>query len=335
MFVIEVLIIIVLLIALYVRAKLNKVQTTTISKESIQINEINQNTTETMEGYKNIAVFGLDSRETGSLEEGNRSDTIIVASINNATGEIRLVSVYRDTYLDQSDGSFNKANNAYQTGGPKQAIDMLNINLDLDITDFVSVDFLALADTIDLLGGIEVDVTEEEIPLINGYATETQQVTGKTTVDVTQPGLQTLDGIQAVSYSRIRYTAGDDYKRTERQRTVLTKMLEKAKKADVLTLNKIVDTILPEVNTSLTSSDILGMVSKVATYDMGEQSGFPFDKQATDVGTLDCVVPTTLESNVVKLHNFLFDETDYAPSSKVQELSAEIIYNSGVSEPGY
>lgn len=331
-FVIEVIIIIVLLGVLYVYSKLDKIETEDIKEEEIQINEIKS---ETIGGYKNIALFGLDSRETGSLDEGNRSDTIMVASINNATNEVKLVSVYRDTYLDQSDGSFNKANNAYQTGGPRQAIDMLNINLDLDITDYVSVDFLAVSDVIDLLGGIEIDVTEEEIQWINGYATETQLVTGKTTVDITSPGLQTLDGVQAVSYSRIRYTAGDDYKRTERQRTVLTKMMEKAKSADILTLNKIVDAVLPEVKTSLSSTEILSMASKVASYKIGEQSGFPFDKLATNVGTLDCVVPATLESNVKDLHKFLFGEENYDPSDKVKSLNEEIIYNSGVTEPGY
>jgi LCP family protein required for cell wall assembly len=181
-----------------------------------------------MKGYKTIALFGVDNRSNGNFKSGN-SDTMILASINNKTGEIKMCSVYRDSYLDTGENAFAKANAAYEKGGPEQAVNMLNKNLDLNITDYVAVDFNAMVEVVDLLGGVEIDVNEEEALYVNGYGEEVTKVTGKTTKEI-EPGLQTLDGVQATSYARILKGDGWDFKRTERQRLVLTKMFEKVKR---------------------------------------------------------------------------------------------------------
>lgn len=317
-----------LAVAAFVWDKLNKVNTVEIKKEEIKVNELTPEKQEELEDYTTIALFGLDNRSNGNFESGN-SDTIIIASINNDTGEIKMVSVYRDTYLDIGENKFRKANAAYNNGGPEQAINMLNKNLDLNITDSVSVDFNALVDAVDLLGGVELDITSDEVGYMNGYIDSVSEVTGKKSSHVSA-GTQLCDGVQATAYSRIRYTTGWDYKRTERQRTVITKMFEKVKQTDLLTLNDMLDTMLPEVYTTLTAGEMLDLAKDVAKYHMGENTGFPFDKESTDVGKQgDVVVPIDLESNVIQLHQFLYNDDDYIPSNTVKELSETIHNNTG------
>ena len=237
------------LAAAYVWSKYGKMGRIDIKDKDVKINDLSVDTKKTLDGYDNIALFGLDNRSTGNFERGN-SDTIIVVSISKKSGEIRMASVYRDSYLDIGDNTFRKANAAYANGGPKQAIEMLNKNLDLNITDYVSVDFSALVDAIDALGGIELDITAEEAEWLNGYIVETNEVTGHNSGPVSPGENVHVDGVQATSYARIRYV-GLDYQRTERQRTVITKMFEKAKQCDLMTLNALLDKMLPQISTSL------------------------------------------------------------------------------------
>ena len=245
----EGLLILVLLVGAYVALKFDKLNITPINDDKdIHFNpQVKENTT--LKEYTNIALFGIDSRDE-SLGDGNRSDTMIVASINNKTHEVKLVSVYRDSYLmipKDEDIRYDKANLAYFYGGPKMSINLLNSNLDLDIKDFVSVNFSALIDTIDALGGIDIEINDYERQYINGYMTETSKITGKEIIPLNESGLVHLNGLQATSYCRIRQTKGDDYKRTERQRLVISKIVEKAKKADLLTLNYLIDKVITSV----------------------------------------------------------------------------------------
>ena len=153
---------------------------------------------------------------------------------------------------------------------------MLNRNLDLDITKYASVNFNSLADIIDILGGVEVELTSEEIFWLNGYTAETSQVVGRQThtLDENSPGVHNLDGIQAVSYTRIRYTAGDDFKRAERQRIILQKMIQKLKTAGPVKWNKILDQVLPEISTNMTTPDIMKLGLNIFRYKIGETKGF-------------------------------------------------------------
>ena len=237
----EIVILAVLLAVGYVILKYDKFQVTSFDEGDIKVNEgANQ------EGYTTVALFGGDSRE-GQLEEGTHADCIIVATIDNQTKEVKMVSVYRDTLTEQMNGEIKKANNAYFTGGPQDAINMLNKNLDLDIQNYVTVDFKALADTVDLLGGIEVDIKEEEVQYMNEFLEETAQVAGKEAKFIEHSGNRLLDGSQAVTYARIRSTAGGDYTRTERQRLVLEKIFDKVLHTKLGTINKIIDEVFPQV----------------------------------------------------------------------------------------
>lgn len=336
---------IVLVVALVLVQKFNKMDKTEISEDDIVMNEgmdmetvdeeqISTNTGlgDHMENYWNIALFGVDSR-TGSLGKGTRTDTILVASINQDTKAVRLVSVYRDTYLNIGNDSYNKANAAYAKGGPVQAINMLNMNLDLNITDYATVGWAGVADTIDALGGVEINVEEDEITHLNNYQVETSKSLGKSYTKVTSTGLQTLDGIQAVSYCRIRYTSGDDYKRTERQREVIQAIVDKAKSASPTTLNSAANTIFDEVSTSLSLSEILSLIADVKSYTIADTTGIPFEEYRTS-GTVSgkgsCVIPQTLTDSVLELHKFLFDGAEgYTPSESVQEYSSKIASDTG------
>ncbi len=329
---IEIAVILILVLGFWVVSKLDKIQKPKVEQDQIEVNEsLQESTMETMKGYTTVALFGLDTREAGQLGSGNRSDTIIIANINNDTKEVKLVSVYRDTYLNLTNGKYNKCNSAYSSGGPAQAISMLNTNLDLDIEYYVSVDFAALTKTVDLLGGIDIDVDDTEIEHLNNYIVETSKVTGIQTQPLTSTGLQTLDGVQATSYCRIRYTAGDDFKRTERQREVIMQLVSKAKKMDISKVNDVIDAVFPLIATNYTNDELVAMAPQLLTYDIVDTTGFPFDKaNATVKGKGSCVVPVNLEENVKQLHEYLFGNADYQPSNEVTEISSKIN-----SETGY
>ena len=303
-----------------------------IDKEKITINEAvaevireEEESNET-KGYRNIALFGVDARD-GELGRGTRSDSIIIASINQDTQEIRLVSVFRDTYLNLGNDSYNKCNAAYAQGGPEQAINMLNTNLDLNITDYVTVGFGGLIDSIDALGGIEIEVTDAEISHLNNYQLTMSQELGVDYTPVEHSGKQLLNGMQATAYCRIRYTKGDDFRRAERQRDVLAAMMEKAKTVSVGSLTNMVNAILPEVETSLGVNEIISVLGSVAGYDIVASDGFPFEdnRVGANVGSKgSCVIPDNLEENVKELHELLYPDTDYKPSRQVTRISDEI-----------
>lgn len=290
----------------------------------------------TQEGYTNIALFGTDSRE-GAAENGEpvRSDTIIVASLNNETKEVKLVSVYRDTMLEQEGQHYDKANVAYAQGGPEEAVNMLNRNLDLDIEDYVSVNFLAMADVVDALDGVDIELTDEEVVHMNNFCVETSEVTGKSyeRIEPEVGGTYHLNGVQAVSYARIRYTAGGDFTRTERQRLLIEKVVEKAKDAGIVKINEIIDAVLPEVSTSLSASEILQMAVGVFDYTLGDSKGFPFDSatpESVPGYSGSYVVPVGLENNVIQLHEFLFPDEEYTPTEKLTSISDNIAYITGI-----
>lgn len=340
-FVVELLLIVLLLGALafwYTTEKVTKVGKVDLPEEDIVINpeveKLQEEEGSVLKGYRNIALFGVDSTE-GALTKNTRSDTIMIASINLDTGDCKLVSVYRDTYLNLSNDTYNKCNAAYAKGGPMQAINMLNMNLDMNITDFVTVGFSGLTDTIDALGGVYIDVKENEISHLNNYQISIVGTTKDGThyeapegsyVPVTAAGYQKLNGLQATAYCRIRYV-GNDFERTARQRRVLKAVADEAKKATPAQLEAIASSVFDKVYTSLDLSEIVSLLGNVSKYNIVDEGGFPNSDMLTtgNIGKKgSCVVPLDLESNVSWLHEFLFDETGYEPSAAVKEYSAKI-----------
>lgn len=309
---------------LYLNSKLSQMQ-------QVEIDENNLNVAEEVEqqlsGYRNIAIYGVDSRDS-DLGKGNRSDCIIIASINNDTKEINLVSVYRDTYVDIDGYGLDKITHAYSYGGPELALKTLNENLDLNVKEFVTVSFDAVADAVNAIGGVEIDVEENEIEYLNNYARATAKNIGTTVETVTKSGVQTLDGIQAVAYARIRYTEGGDYKRTERMRTVIEAMFEKLKTKSIGEINELADQILPEVYTNIDSNEVISLAPTILTYKISDSIGWPYEVKGITTDRW-YGVPVTLEENVKQLHEEIFGEENYTPSKTVKEISDDIIDNTG------
>ncbi len=329
LFAVELIALVVLVGAIVAVSTIGKMERVHINEENIVFNESVEENQE-MKGYRNIALFAVDSRK-GKLGKGQRTDTIMIASINQDTGDVKLCSVYRDTYLNLGNDKYNKANAAYAQGGPEQALNMLNWNFDMNITEYITVGFDALIEVIDALGGVQIDVAENEINDLNNYqrsmfVEDENDPLNENIVKVTEPGLQTLNGLQATAYCRIRYV-GDDYGRTERQRKVLMACMDKAKQASPTTLVEILNSAIDDVSTNLDLGEMASILQDVNSYQIVAQDGVPFESNRStgNIGSKgDCVVPLDLTDNVTMLHEFLFGVENYAPSEQVQEYSEKI-----------
>lgn len=326
----EIIILLILAVVLFLVTKLSKIQKNVLHLENVSINEgLSDETIELMSDYQTIALFGLDNRSSNSLQKG-RSDVIMLANINRKTHEVKLVSIYRDTYLDTGDGIYQKCNAAYAKGGPEQALSMLNSHLDLAITDYVTVDFNAIVACIDLLGGVEMTITDDEANLLIGYIRELNELTGNSSKCPASGGTYTLNGVQAAAFARIRYGGGDDYKRTERQRTVIAAMIEKAQQSDLKTINGLINQVFGDIQTSFSNTELIALAADIFKYELGDTTGFPFEKVTHRYQKEgDVVIPCELSSNVTQLHSFLFGTVNYVPSDTVQEHSSDIKNKTG------
>ena len=346
--IVEVLVLFIAVAALYVILKTtgeNGVKKAQIDEEKIAVNEeIKEKVTENAEGETvnkytgiyNIAFFGVDARDENLGKGNNRSDTIMICSVDMDKHEVRLISIYRDTYLNVGNDSYGKCNKAYALGGPEQALSMINMNTDLYVTDYITVGFEGLMEAVDALGGVEIDVREEEISHLNNYqismvgnSEDGKNYTATSGVDyipVTEAGLQTLNGLQATAYCRIRYV-GDDFERTERQRDVLIAMMDKAKTASVSKLMDAMNAVFPHIVTSVDIEDIIPVLGMIGDYKVTVSDGFPFAgmRNGGTIGTEgSCIVPTSLEDNVVKLHEILYGEENYEPTKELKSFSTQV-----------
>ena len=338
LFFVELVVLCVVVVAWYIVDKFSKLEIQEIDREAIDLviaPEVKAN--ETLKGYTNYLLLGTDARDN-SLEalnktgEGN-TDAIIIASLNNDTKEVKLVSVYRDTLLMvPASGKFNdtyrKATEAFFYSGVEATISMVNLNLDLNITDYVMVNFEALIRIVDAMGGVDLEITEEELYWLNEYLRDTGLNTGRTYTTVPSSGMVHLDGIQATAYCRIRYADGTlDYGRAERQRKIISLIFEKAKKMNITQLTNAINGVLDNVVTSVPASEILSMVPSVFDFSLVDQTGFPFEKfgsmkKVPELNIADPVFAMTLESNVSELHKYLFGVDNYEPTSRIKDISA-------------
>ena len=317
-----ILMIIVILIGIIVGFIYNKISKVNFVKLNTENLGIGNNT-----GYRNIALLGVDSRNMNSTK-GSRSDAIIIVSINQKTKNVNLISVYRDSYLDVQGHGLTKVTHAHAYGGPELAINTLNRNLDLDISEFVTVNFEVVADIVDLVGGVEVNIEKSEIKEMNKYIKDTSKNVGRSSNQITSAGKQKLDGIQAVTYGRIRKVGNGDYKRTERMRTVIKAVFDKAKTMNISTLNDIANKILPEVQTNIGLSEVISLLPTITSVNISDSIGWPYEVRGYNSGA-SYVAPVTLEANVVKLHKELFEQQDYTASETVKEINQKIINKTG------
>ncbi len=343
--IVEAIVLIIVLGLLYVWQALNKIEKEPAASVTGEVEtELGNNeeqladeTVELMKGYEDVALFGVDNYFNGHADSGN-SDVIMIASINNDTKEVKLVSVYRDTFLDTDIGrdsspNFHKANRAFALGGAAQSTRMLNASLDLDIEHYITVDFKVVTDVVNMLGGVDIEVDSAELQYINHHIDTTAAATGDAPVHLSTTGLQTLNGTQATAYARIRSTAGSDFARAARQREVINQIVKKAKQTDLSTINEIINQVFPEISTNYTNMDIIRLAASMFDYELVDSTGFPFSKYAARLGGSkgDVVICADLENNVRALHRYLYGDTDYVPSATVTGYSDQIISGYGIT----
>ncbi len=298
-------------IGVYANRQASKVKQTEVKEENLQVSEEME---EELKGeYVNVAVFGVNERS--AEDKTADSDAVYVASLNTGSKEIKLLPVYGNAMMKQ-DGSDVKMKDAYADGGAEEAIAALNETLELNIKDYVSLDLGALVEIIDTLGGIEIDVEQDEIPHINGYAQSIAKAYGKETVNVEAEGKQKLDGSQAAGYCRIRVTDGGDVKRADRQREVMEQIFQKLEEADFSQVDKILDTLLPKLETSFDKSEIVAYAADAADYKISSIPSYPRaikeqerkeekeGEQFTDYEEI--VEGTDIKKDVADIHKELF-----------------------------
>lgn len=294
---------------------------------------VNEGVKEQTKGYTTIALYGVDSRDS-NLDTGTNSDAIILLSINKDTKEVKMVSVYRDTLLQiQSDSqTTHKVNYAYQLGGALMSINTLNANLDLAISDYITVDFNAMADIINTLGGVEVTVTEDEVNNLNKNLAEQIGISGKYSEGVHEAGTKVLNGQQAVAYSRIRSTGKGDITRTMRQRTVLLGLVNKMINADSKMISNLIDVSFSCISTSLTKDEVTSLAKDIADYKITGNIGFPFAYTPMSLdGKGSVIVAVDLNANVTALHEYLYGTSGYTPSTTASSISTEVSSETGVA----
>ncbi|MCD8019374.1 MAG: LCP family protein [Clostridiales bacterium] len=317
-----ILILILLVIGfLYLRNTFAKIEKYDLDMSSISINDADEN----IGDYQNIALFGVDNQDNQIYDTGSRTDCIIIASINKSTKEVKLMSIYRDTYVS-IDGEYDKINAAYSYGGPEQALNTINRNLDLNITDFATVSFKALADAVDILGGVELTIkSETELENLNAYIKNMNNINGGDSPTFDAVGTYTFDGNQAVAYSRIRYMEGGDHERANHQRLVLAGIVSQIKKQP-WKLNELVTTVVPQCKTSLSSSDMMQMSLSLLRYSIADSQAYPFNSVDEKYGGIYYGFPITAYSNTIEAHEYLFGTTDYEPTEELSQISAKIEY---------
>ena len=262
----------------YVIGMLNKIDNNiVVNPDNLGIEKEEIQQIENSQKIVNIALFGVDATDGNS----GRSDATMVATIDPVHKKLKLTSFMRDSYVYINGYGQDKLNHAYAYGNAELAIRTLNENFGLNIEDFVTVNFSSLPIIIDTLGGVDIEITNEELNYINNYINDINAKDGTSSPGIYSAGVQHLNGVQALAYSRIRYTAGGDYKRTERQRTVLNALFKKISSTSPTSYNSLLNEILPLVQTSLSSTEILSLGTKVLSIGNNlEQDRFPRDEYA-------------------------------------------------------
>ena len=291
----------------FINSKLNKINYEEIDENEIEVTE---EVKEELSGYRNVVLFGIDDAEGFA----GRSDCIIIFSIDQKTKNVKMTSIYRDTYVEVPGHGYTKINHAFAYGGATLAMSTINRNLDLNITEYVTINFQVVKDVVDSVGGVEINVTSKEATQIPG---------------ISKAGTYNLNGTQALAYGRIRKIDSDE-KRTERMRTVVDKVFSKVKKMSPLEMNKIADEILPELHTNIKKSEITKIMKDVTSYKIGESMGWPYEVEGKMISKVWYGIPKTLQESVQKLHEELFEETDYKTTETVENISNTIIKKTGV-----
>ncbi len=249
-------------------------------QESVDENNLGINSQNSQSHVTNIALFGIDTREEGGAK--GLSDSIMILSINKKTRQIKLISILRDTIVEIEGYGKRKINEAYSRGGYELAIKTLNQNFNLDIRDFVTVNFERMELLVDLVGGVVIDVTENELALMNPLIEEQAAITGREPEYLEKAGTQQLTGMQAVAWARIRKTSTssgerDDFGRTDRQREVLTQLFKKARSLGLGDMKRLLEKFSPSLISSLEKEEIWDLLTWALGGTALENARIPID----------------------------------------------------------
>lgn len=292
----------------FINNKLNKINYEEIDKNTIEVSE---GVKEKLSDYRNIVLFGVDNADSYS----GRSDCIILLTLNEKTNEVQMTSIYRDTYVEVPKHGYTKINHAFAYGGASLAMSTINKNLDLDITEYATINFNVVKDVVDKVGGVKLPISSAEATQIPG---------------ISKAGTYTLTGEQALAYGRIR-KIDTDYKRTERMRTVIEAVFNKVKKMSVSEMNNLLDSILPEVHTNIKKNEITDLMTKVTSITIGKSIGWPYEVKGKMISGVWYGVPENLKESVEKLHKDLFNGENYEATETVKNISNTIIKKTGVN----
>ena len=265
---------------------------------------------EEVPGITNILLIGTDARD---LNERARSDSIIIATIDNNTKKLKLSSIMRDTFVDIPGYGEQKINAALALGGPELLMKTIKENFNFTLDKYVMVNFWGFEDIIDGIGGIEVDVKDYEIPEINKFIGEVRDVKSP---PLTTPGLQHLDGQQALAYARIRKVGNGSYERTERQRRVLDIVAEKMMDVSVVKYPGLLYDLLPSVKTNIEPLTLLNYAYTVSKF--GELKFEQLQIPATELSqgglyrNKGWVLLTDKEQNGKILNDFIYNDKPYS-----------------------
>lgn len=305
-----------------VHEKLDMVGQVQVNREALGIDP---QVAKDLKNYRNIALLGIDARDM-SDDSNTRSDAMIIASVDKTTNDVRLVSLYRDTYVSLGDNyGLDKMTHAYFYGGATQTLQTINRNLDLNCEEVVVVNWKSVADTVEALGGLDIEIQESEINEMNKYIMDTQKNIGGSKKKITKAGMQTLNGNQAVTYARIRKDSAEgDHRRNERMKIVLAAAFDKAKTLSLGTLNQIANEILPEIKTNMTTNQMMKMLLELNSYRITESKSWPYNMTDWTHNSIWYGPPVTLKSNVIQLHEEFFRQKDYQPTGTVTSISDSI-----------
>ena len=287
-----------------------------------------------MKNYQNIVLFGVDNQDNEISDTGSRTDSIIIASINKSSKDIKLMSIYRDTYVSIN-GSYDKINAAYAYGGPEMAIQTINRNLDLNVEDYATVNFKALADAVDIMGGIELTIkSEKELDNLNAYIGNMNKINGGDSPTFDDVGTYTFDGNQAVAYSRIRYMEGGDHERANHQRLVLQGLSDRIK-AKPWKIPTLISKVLPQCRTSLSSGDLAMLTMSGIRMNLKDSQGYPFHSVDARYNGIYYGFPLrtsdSLEDyssgvvyNAALAHQYLFGTENYQASEELEKIGQKV-----------
>ena len=298
--------------------------------------DIDERVNEQLADYRNILLIGIDARENQKAENC-RSDAMVIMTINKKTNDMFLTSIMRDTFLELEEGGsykvLDKLTHAHVYGGPVNTIRAINRNLDLNITGYMRVNWRTVADISDAFGGVTVNIKDYEIDEMNKYIKDTNKNLHGDTTQIKKAGKQTLNGIQTVTYCRIRKVGNGDVERTKRMRRVVKQLIKKAATMDLKTLSDTADQVLPQIQTSIDPEDMMSLLKRYRAYEVAKSSKWPYKYSGLMIDNgrgqkLWYDVPITLESNVIKLHEKVFNQKDYEPTERVQKINQQIVQKS-------